>query len=116
MKSNLTTLSIVVPAYNECDSLRQLVRDVCQAMQGWSGVWRIVCVDDGSKDATWHTIEALSREYSMLQGLRFTRNFGKEAAILAGLEASQADWVVVMDADGQHPPSIAAANVGAGRR
>ena len=100
------SVAIIIPAYNEGDSLHRLVQDIHLAMPAWRGEWGITLVDDGSKDATWLTIVALSAQYPRVQGLRFTRNFGKEAAILAGLESVASDWVVVMDGDGQHPPTL----------
>ena len=100
------SLTIIIPAYNEGASLHRLMQDVHQALLAWPGEWGIICVDDGSKDNTWSAIVALSVQFTRVQGLRFTRNFGKEAAILAGLESATTDWVVVMDGDGQHPPAL----------
>ena len=100
------TLTIIIPAFNEGDSLQRLVQDIHQAMQAWQGEWTLTLVDDGSKDHTWQSILALSGQFARVHGLRFTRNFGKEAAILAGLESATTDCVVVMDADGQHPPAL----------
>jgi glycosyltransferase involved in cell wall biosynthesis len=100
------SLSIVVPLHNEADSLPLLVSALHDALAGWRGDWDITCVDDGSRDDTWARLVALSSTDSRINGLRFTRNFGKEAAILAGLEAARGEWVVVMDGDGQHPPAL----------
>ena len=83
-----------------------LIDALHESMRAWKGKWEIICVDDGSKDNTWSSVQKLATTHARIQGLRFTRNFGKEAAILAGLEAAQGAWVVVMDGDGQHPPAL----------
>lgn len=66
----------------------------------------IILVDDGSKDETLNTMRQLKEEHSCIRYLSFSRNFGKESAILAGLTASKGDWVAVMDADLQDPPEL----------
>ena len=63
-------------------------------------------MDDGSSDGTWKQIQALLSLYPQVRGLRFTRNFGHQAAILAGLVAARGDAVIIMDSDGQHPPVL----------
>jgi glycosyltransferase involved in cell wall biosynthesis len=68
--------------------------------------YEIWVIDDGSDDATWANIGIAQKKYSQLSALKFTRNFGKEAAILAGLRHACGKAVVVMDADGQHPPTV----------
>lgn len=95
-------ISIVLPACNEAAVLPQLLPDVAHAVEGISH--EIVVVDDGSTDETWHCIEKLKAAYPAIVGIRLTRNFGQQAAILAGLRAARGDAVVMMDADGQHPP------------
>jgi glycosyltransferase involved in cell wall biosynthesis len=69
-------------------------------------VFEIVVVDDGSRDATWERLASLRQSHPFLRALRFTRNFGKEAAILAGLRHARGRAVIVMDADGQHPVAL----------
>ena len=104
--SSSRSLSIILPLHNEVDSIELLVKALHQSMNSWQGQWEIVCVDDGSKDGTWSRVKELTQVNPRIRGLRFTRNFGKEAAILAGLGAAQGEWVVVMDGDGQHPPAL----------
>lgn len=103
---SLNKLSIVVPAFNEAEGigtfLEQLFAVLCSCCHDFE-VW---VIDDGSSDATWARLRAEQLRYPQLHGLRFTRNFGKEAAILAGLRHAHGDAVIVMDADGQHPPAL----------
>jgi dolichol-phosphate mannosyltransferase len=100
------SLSIVLPLHNEADSIQLLIEALRDSMRTWKGDWEIICVDDGSKDGTWSRVQNLAAKDTRIRGLCFTRNFGKEAAILAGLEAAQGVWAVVMDGDGQHPPAL----------
>jgi dolichol-phosphate mannosyltransferase len=98
------TLSVVMPAHNEEASLPQLVPAIVQELA--SSPFEIIIVDDGSTDATWAVIERLSSELSgRVRGVRLTRNFGHQAALLAGLASARGDAVLMMDADGQHPPA-----------
>ncbi|MEM1110598.1 MAG: glycosyltransferase family 2 protein [Pseudomonadota bacterium] len=99
-------LSIVVPVYNEADVLPQFVSVLHGVLDETEVVAELVFVDDGSTDASWDTLCQLydTRNDALL--LRFSRNFGKEAAIRAGLERASGDAVVVMDSDLQHPPSL----------
>ncbi len=98
---------VVLPARNEADSLASLVPaigTICEKL----GLEHVVCVvDDGSVDHTWQTVQELyARAPRHVRGRRLSRNFGKEAAILAGLESVRADCYIVMDSDGQHPPEL----------
>lgn len=106
IQSDSPELSVVVPAYNEAaglstffEQLFDVLRDCCTSYEVW-------VVDDGSRDATWEYIRKEIALYPQLRALRFTRNFGKEAAILAGLRQARGKAVLIMDADGQHPPSL----------
>jgi glycosyltransferase involved in cell wall biosynthesis len=99
------TLSVVLPAYNEQVALPIVVQAIASNLQRWS--YEIIVIDDGSTDGTWVVIERLERECGV-RGLRFTRNFGHQAAILAGLLAARGEAVIMMDADGQHPPELLA--------
>jgi dolichol-phosphate mannosyltransferase len=93
-----------MPAHNEEDALPRVVAEVVAAASPFA--LEVLIVDDGSTDGTWKQIQALQVVYPAVRGLRFTRNFGHQAAILAGLLAAQGDAVVIMDADGQHPPAL----------
>ena len=100
----MTEISIVVPAYNEAEGIRAFLKQLSSALSGID--FEIIMVDDGSRDGTWQEIRSEKENCPNLSALRFTRNFGKEAAILAGLRHARGSAVIVMDADGQHPPSL----------
>lgn len=97
-------LSIVVPAYNEQENIAAAAAEVKKHMQQASIPYEMIFVDDGSSDGTWQSIAEQAEQDSQIRGLRFSRNFGKEGAIFAGLKAARGDCVVVMDCDLQHPP------------
>ena len=100
-------ISIVIPAYNEERNLEALyvnVREVLNA--AGESEWELVVVDDGSKDGTWHTICALSAADVRVRGVRLSRNFGHQSALMAGLAAARGRAVIMMDADLQHPPAL----------
>jgi glycosyltransferase involved in cell wall biosynthesis len=97
-------LSIVVPVHNEADNLGPLVERLRTALTGEVASWEIVFVDDGSRDGTLAAIRALNAADPRISAVSFSRNFGKEIAIAAGLDHALGDAVVIMDADLQHPP------------
>ena len=99
-------LSVVVPAFNEAEGIAAFLEQLFAVLRGCCSDFEIWVIDDGSCDATWARLCAEQLRYPQLHGLRFTRNFGKEAAILAGLRHARGDAVIVMDADGQHPPAL----------
>lgn len=102
-------ISAVLPAYNEEDTLHAVVEAVTSVLSQLEHDFEIILVDDGSHDRTWSLIEQLTQEnegHRALKGVRFSRNFGKEAAIVAGLQHACGDAVIVMDADLQHPPEL----------
>ncbi len=105
MNSNIT-LSIIIPIYNEAVVLPFFWQALAPILDTLTARYEVLFVDDGSQDDTWTLIQKLAAQYAEIRGIRFTRNFGKEAAILAGLEQSQGQAVVVMDGDGQHPPAL----------
>jgi polyisoprenyl-phosphate glycosyltransferase len=99
------TISVVVPCYNESSGLLQFVdrfRPLLSKHQHY--VFELVFVNDGSSDDTFAHIRALSQADNWIKGINLTRNFGKEAALTAGLDYARGDAVVFMDADLQHPP------------
>lgn len=103
----MTTVDIVVPCYNEEEVLPEFVRvtnEVIATLPEYS--FRYIMVNDGSKDNTLLTMIKLAKEYDNVKYISFSRNFGKEAAMYAGLEHTSADLVIVMDADLQHPPAM----------
>lgn len=103
--ANKKLLSIIIPAYNEQDMIDQTFHTVKSIMDDAGIPFEILFIDDGSKDLTYLNITQLSKEYSEVKGISFSRNFGKEAAIFAGLEAASGDCCVIMDCDLQHPPA-----------
>jgi glycosyltransferase involved in cell wall biosynthesis len=100
---NRRFVSLVMPAYNEEQALAATVRE---AQQQLPGEHEIIIVDDGSSDRTWEIATTLAKVDARIRGLRLSRNFGKEAAIAAGLEAARGDAAIVMDCDLQHPPQL----------
>lgn len=100
-------LSIVIPAYHEAEGLAQAIATIGQHVEPLGRV-EFVLVDDGSTDKTWDTIQAIARGRPSVRGVRLSRNFGKEGAIHAGLQAARGDAVVTIDADLQHPPELIA--------
>ncbi|MBQ4159927.1 MAG: glycosyltransferase family 2 protein, partial [Clostridia bacterium] len=97
-------LSVILPAYNEEKCIKR-VYDVIQRLLLENNIdGEFVFVDDGSQDKTYNEITELSEEKDNVVGLHFSRNFGKESAISAGLSAAGGDCAVVLDCDLQHPP------------
>jgi polyisoprenyl-phosphate glycosyltransferase len=108
-------LSIVVPAYEEADGLTGALRAIASAARRASPRMELLVVDDGSRDRTWTAICANQTEIPELRAIRLSRNFGKEAAMFAGLAEARGRAVMVMDADLQHPPEMLPAFVQAWR-
>ena len=101
----LASLSCVVPCYNEARNLEQLLPLLRAKLASLAPRWEIVLVDDGSTDATAERMREWTREPGV-RAVILSRNFGKEAALSAGLEAAAGDAVVMMDSDMQHPPAL----------
>lgn len=101
-----STLAVLVPAYNEAEVIGEFHRRLAAVLDALPLRSRVLYVDDGSRDATWDLIDALSRSDERVQALRLSRNFGKETAMTAGLDHMDADAVVVIDADLQDPPEL----------
>ena len=98
-------LSVIIPAYNEQDMVSQTFHTVKEILDGANIPFELIFVDDGSKDMTYVNITELSKSYSEIRGISFSRNFGKESAIFAGLENATGACCVIMDCDLQHPPA-----------
>lgn len=97
-------LSIIVPAYNE-EKMAPAAAEVISRIMDEAGIdFELLLVDDGSKDGTWREIQRASENDPRVVGLHFSRNFGKEAAMFAGLERARGDCCAVIDCDLQHPP------------
>lgn len=100
------SLCVVVPAFNEADGLATFHTRLALVLDTLNLDCRVLYVDDGSRDATWAVLTALAESDPRTQGVRLSRNFGKELALTAGLDACDADAVIVIDADLQDPPEL----------
>jgi glycosyltransferase involved in cell wall biosynthesis len=97
-------ISVVVPLFNEAESLPELMQWIDRVMQTNNYTYEVIMVDDGSKDNSWSTIQTLRTNYPSLKGIKFQRNYGKSAALNEGFKMAQGDIVVTMDADLQDSP------------
>lgn len=100
------SFSCVMPAHNEAQNLPQVVAQVLNTLRTLSDRVELIIVDDGSRDDTVAVVEQLCTQYPEVVLLQLSRNFGKEAAITAGLACAVGDVVVIMDSDGQHPVDL----------
>ena len=99
-------LSVIIPAYNEQENIENTASVIYGILSEKKIDCEIIFVDDGSRDNTWSIIEELTEKNDSIRGLKFSRNFGKEGAIFAGLKACDGDCAVVIDCDLQHPPGL----------
>lgn len=99
-------LSVVMPVYREGVQLSAFLAAVRDSLSQCNLPYELVLVDDGSPDDTWRVIVGEAKSSQAIRAVRLSRNFGKESALCAGLEHARGDAVIVMDADGQHPPSL----------
>lgn len=99
-------LSIIIPSYNEQDNIQRTFQTIDEILKQSHIPYEIIFVDDGSKDLTFTRIQELSLQFGQVKGISFSRNFGKEAAIFAGLENAQGACCLIMDCDLQHPPRL----------
>ncbi len=97
-------ISIIVPIYNEEESLEELCRLISEVVKENRFTCEIILLDDGSSDSSWSRIRQLSQEVPAVKGVRFRRNYGKAAALQAGFDAAQGQVVITMDADLQDSP------------
>ena len=97
-------ISIIVPLYNEEESLPELAAWIKRVMDEHNFTYEVVMVDDGSSDTSWSVVERLHAENPNIRGIRFRRNYGKSAALNTGFEACEGDVVITMDADLQDSP------------
>jgi dolichol-phosphate mannosyltransferase len=100
------TLSIVVPALDEEGNVEPFFEELERVLQATGVTWELIFVDDGSEDRTWQKVASLHQREPRVRGIRLSRNFGHQYAVLAGLSRARGDAVVSMDADLQHPPRV----------
>lgn len=99
-------ISVIVSCYNEEEALPIFYKEITKVAKEFEEDFEFIFINDGSKDKTLDVIKALRKKDKRVRYISFSRNFGKEAAMLAGLDASTGDYVTVMDADLQDPPSM----------
>lgn len=99
-------LSVVIPCYNEAAVLPLLRERLCQNLSRSDGVWEVILIDDGSNDDTFHQLSAMHAADQRFKVISFSRNFGHQTAVYAGLSYASGDFVAVMDADLQDPPEF----------
>ena len=104
LKQKQMDISVVIPLFNEEESLPELCAWIDRVMKDNNFTYEIVMVDDGSTDRSWEVISRLQQENAQVHGIRFQRNYGKSAALNVGFEAVQGDVVITMDADLQDSP------------
>ena len=104
-QSTRCDIAVVVPAYNEAESLPELIDRIEAAITGMGKTWEAWIIDDGSTDNTFGVVEELAAARPQVHGLSFGRNFGKAAALAAGFKAVSADMIITMDADLQDDPA-----------
>lgn len=98
-------ISVIIPAYNEAENIREIAQSVSKILAA-SGPHEIIFIDDGSRDRTLAEIKALSTRVENIKYISFSRNFGHQKALKAGLDHARGDCVISMDADMQHPPEL----------
>ncbi len=97
-------ISVVVPLFNEEESLPELAAWIKRVMEENNFSYEIMMIDDGSRDNSWEVVRKLQKENPLIKGIKFRRNYGKSAALYCGFEAVQGDVVITMDADLQDSP------------
>jgi len=97
-------ISVVVPLYNEEESLPELMAWIDKVMSAHNFSYEVVFIDDGSSDSSWQVITSLKEQYAAVKGIKFRRNYGKSAALNVGFEAVKGDVIITMDADLQDSP------------
>lgn len=100
------TLSIVVPVYRSAQILPQLIEQIHTEMrkEGWADSFELLLVNDASPDSSWQIIHSLAQTHNFIKGISLRRNFGQHNAIMAGLNHTSGNYIVLMDDDLQHPP------------
>ena len=99
-------LSVVVPCYNEAANVSEFESELSKALLKEKITYEIIFIDDGSMDDTYNKLSSLNKANKNVKVIRFSRNFGKESAMLAGLKNASGSYVAIMDADLQHTPEM----------
>jgi glycosyltransferase involved in cell wall biosynthesis len=99
-------IDLIIPVYNEAGVMEHTYGKICEVIRQLPHTFHIYFVDDGSTDATGDFLAALAHQDDCITVLTLARNFGHQAALTAGLDASRGDFVITLDADGQHPPEM----------
>lgn len=99
-------LSVIVPMFNEASTLDEFCKSVSEALKKEKITYELIMVDDGSSDDTMEKLKSIIKENKNIKAISFSRNFGKESAMLAGLEHASGKYVSIMDADMQHTPEV----------
>jgi len=99
-------ITVVIPVFNEENQICENISVIRRCLMETDMEFMLLLVDDGSTDGTWSRLKMLSEDLTCIKALRLSRNFGKEAALCAGLEAAEGDACIIMDADLQHPPTL----------
>ena len=98
--------TVIYPIYNEESCLKEVIQRTINTLNPLSRPYEIICIDDCSTDASWSIIKEFNRENPQVKGLRFSRNFGHQIGVFAGIRNSCGNYVAVLDADGQDPPEL----------
>jgi len=115
-RSSNQMVSVVIPAYNEEEAIERTVQIIREHLKQCDIEYEILIVDDGSRDGTYGKVRKMAEAGVGIRGIRLSRNFGKEAAILAGLTAASGNAVITIDADLQHPPDLIPEMIGRWRK
>lgn len=99
-------IDLVIPVYNEAEAIEKTYADICREVDSLPHEFRFIYVDDGSNDGTADTLRAICANDPRVTLLQLSRNFGHQAALTAGMDASDGDIMISLDADGQHPPAM----------
>ncbi len=106
MTSSIPSLSIVIPIFSEAQNIDVIIGEIEKNLAPLDIVYELIFVDDGSVDNSWEIIQQAVPSHPQVRAIRFSRNFGKEYALYAGLEAAQGQAVITLDGDQQHPPAL----------
>lgn len=100
---NIPAISVVIPVYNEAANIPELYSELLKYLEG---SFEMIWIDDGSKDNSFKLISELAESDPRIRGISFSRNFGHQAALLAGMQLARGNTIIIMDGDLQHPPSL----------